>query len=133
MKRLISFILLLSLLVSLCSCDEYVSSFSAVGLVRSNTSHSFETSFLSLEGQLVFKIKKTEKGTEGDINYSVKVDEGELNLYYDIYGTKELLANVKAGESVDSSGGYIEGGKTVYFIIEATEGTRGKVSVELDK
>ena len=82
---------------------------------------------------MVFKIKKTEKGTEGDISYSVKVDEGELNLYYDIYGTKELLANVKAGESVDSSGGYVEGGKTVYFIIEAAEGTRGKVSVELDK
>lgn len=123
---------MLSILFSLCSCDKYVSSYKAIALVRSNTSHSCKASFHSLTGELVFKIKKTEKGTEGDISYSVTAQEGEIHLYYDIYGTKQELAHAKAGETVEGRGGYVEGGFTVYIIIEAAEGSRGKVSVELD-
>jgi hypothetical protein len=122
----------LILLVSLCSCSEYVSSYQALGLVRSQTSHSCEASFRSLKGKLVFKIKKPGSGTEGDIGYSVQVDEGELYLYYDMNGVKEELAHVKAGESVTSRGGYVEGGHTVYIIIEAAQKSKGKISVELD-
>jgi len=132
MKRFVSLLLLVLLLSSLCSCGSYVSSYKALGLVKSQTSHSCEASFHSLEGQLVFNLKKSESGAEGSVSYSVQVDEGEIRLYYDIYGTKEELACVKAGESVDTEGGYIEGGKSVYIIIEATENTKGNVSVELD-
>lgn len=132
MKRIISSIVLLSLIISLFSCGKYTSSYKAIGLIRNQTSHSCYASFHSLEGQLVFKIKKSESGKEGDISYSIQVDEGEIRLYYDIYGTKEELANVKAGESVENSGGYVEGGKSVYIIIEATEKAKGKISVELD-
>ena len=112
MKKAVSFMIVLALMLSLCACDAYTSSYKAIGLVRSQTSHSCEASFLSLEGRLVFKIKK-ENGTEGAVHYSVRVDEGEVHLYYDIYGTKEELAHVKAGETAESSGGYVEGGKTV--------------------
>ena len=80
----------------------------------------------------MFKIKKSDVGTEGTVGYSIRVDEGELRLYYDIYGVKEELAHVKEGESVESRGGYVEGGYRVYIIIEASEGAGGKVSVELD-
>ena len=132
MKKIITFLTVLSLMITFSSCDTYTSSFSAIGLVRMNTSHSCETSFYSLEGQLVFKLKKSDVGAEGEISYSIQVEEGEVRLYYDIYGVKEELATVKAGESVEDKGGYIEGGKTVYIIIEATEKSRGKVSVELD-
>ncbi len=132
MKKLISILILISLMLSLCSCDEYVSSYKAVGLVRSNSSHGCQTSFHSLDGMLVFKIKKSDKGSEGDIGYSVTVDEGKVDLYYDAYGVKEKLTSVKAGESVTDRGGYVEGGFTVYIIIEATK-ARGRVSVELDK
>lgn len=132
MKRLLSVILLLSLLFSLCSCDGYVSSYRAVGLVRSNTSHSCEASFLSLNGELVFKIRKSDKGSEGDVSFSVSVEEGEVHLYYDAFGVKEELAHVKSGESVESTGGYVEGGMRVYIIIEASGDAHGKVSVELD-
>ena len=132
MKKILLWIMILSFLTTLCSCDRYTSSFKAIGLVRSQTSHSCEASFYSLEeGQLVFKIKKSDR-SEGNIAYSIQVDEGELRLYYDIYGTKEELAHVKAGESVDDVGGYVESEKTVYIIIEAIEKTQGKVSVELD-
>ena len=136
MKRIISAtlaaVLLLSLMLTLGSCGRYISSYKALGLVRSNTSHSCKASFKSLEGELVFKIKKTEVGTEGSIKYSVTVEEGEINLYYDIFGVKEKLATVKAGESVEDVGGYVEGGYQVYIIIEAAEKTRGSVFVELD-
>ena len=132
MKKIITFITILSLMITLSSCDIYTNSFQAIGLVRSNTSHSCKASFLSLEGQLVCKLKKSDAGAEGEISYSIQVEEGEVRLYYDIYGVKEELATVKAGESVEDKGGYIEGGKTVYIIIEATEKSRGKVSVELD-
>ena len=131
MKKLLSLLLLLSLSLSLFSC-RYVSSYRAIGLVREQTSHSCEASFYSLKGQLVFQIKKSDVGTEGTVGYSIRVDEGELRLYYDIYGVKEELAHVKAGESVEGRGGYVEGGYRVYIIIEATEGARGKVAVELD-
>ncbi len=133
MKRIISSIILLSLIISLSSCGKYTSSYKAIGLIRNQTSHSCYASFHSLEGQLVFKIKKSDSGKEGDISYSIQVDEGEIRLYYDIYGTKEELANVKAGETVENGGGYVEGGKSVYIIIEATEKSKGKISVELDR
>ena len=123
--------MMLSFLITLCSCNKYTSSYKAIGLVRKQTSHSCDASFHSLEGQLVFKIKKSASG-EGDISYSVQVDKGEIRLYYDIYGAKEELAQVKAGESVDDYGGYVESGKSVYIIIEASEKTKGKISVELD-
>ena len=132
MKKIFSWIMVFAMQLMLCSCSKYMSSYKAIGLVRSQTSHSFETSFYSLEGQLVFKIKKSNIGSEGDIEYSIKVDEGEIRLYYDIYGVKEELKTVKAGESINGSGGYVEGGKIVYIIIETIGKAQGNVSVELD-
>ena len=132
MKKLISIALTIILLISLCSCDKYTSSYRAVGLVKMNTSHSFETSFYSLDGQLVFKVKKSGKGEEGSIHISAEVEEGEIYVYYDIYGVKEELAHLSAGESVDENRGYVESGKKVYIIIETVGSARGKVSCELD-
>ena len=132
MKRVITLLTLFALLFTLSSCGRYVSSYMAVGLVRSQTSHSCKASFLSLEGRLVYKLKKTDDGNEGNISYTVEVDEGEVTIYYDIYGIEEELVRVKSGESASDKGGYIEGGKTVYIIIEADEKSRGKVSVELN-
>lgn len=133
MKKLIISIMIVITLVSLSSCIKYTSSFKAIGLVRSNNSHSCSASFYSLEGQLVFKIKKSDfSKSEGNISYSIEVEQGEVALYYDIYGVKEQLAKVEAGESLNTTGGYVESGKYVYIIIEGTNNARGKVKVELD-
>ena len=132
MKKILSIIFVLLLVITLSSCDKYSSSLETIGLVRIQTSHGFETSFDAIkDGQLVFKKQKTDKG-EGAIHYSINVEKGELKLYYDIYGIKEELAHVKAGESIDELGGYVEGGRTVYIIIEVVKDTRCKVIVELD-
>lgn len=133
MKKVLLWVIIIQLLIIQCSCNRYTSSFEAIGLVRSQTSHSCEASFYALkQGQLVFKIKKTKVNAEGNIAYSVKVDKGEIVIYYDIYGVKEELVRVKEGERVEDVGGYVEGGRTVYIIIEAVEETQGRVSVELD-
>ena len=132
MKRFISFMMMLSVLFLLCACGKYTSSYKAIGLVRNQTSHSCEARFHSLEGQLVFKIKQSNAGTDGDISYFIQVDEGEIYLYYDTCGVKEELVRAKAGESIENSGGYVTNGEPVYIIIEATEKAKGKISVELD-
>ncbi|MBR2622750.1 MAG: hypothetical protein IKD15_00820 [Clostridia bacterium] len=131
-KKFFSLFMTAVLLFSFGACSKYKSSYKAIGLVRMNTSHSCEASFYSLEGRLVFKLKKTDVGSEGDIYCSVQVDEGEIRLYYDIYGVKQELAHVKAGETLTERRGYVEGGYTVYIIIEAVKGTRGKIVVDLD-
>ena len=118
-------------LFSLGSC-KYVSSYKAIGLVRSQTNHSLETSFYSLEGQLVYKLKKTNNKNDGQISYSIEVEKGEIIIYYDIYSEKEKLVEVSSNQSVNDKGGYIEGGKSVYIIIEAKNSARGKVKIELN-
>ena len=132
MKRFVSLTTILSLLLLLCSCGKYTSSYKAFLLVRNQTSHGCEASFQSLEGRLVFKIKKSDKGADGDIRYRVQADEGEIYIYYDSLGVKEELVHAKAGETIENAGGYVMGGRSVYIIIEAPEKARGKISVELD-
>lgn len=131
MRKITSLVILIATLLSLCSCDAFKSSFRAVGLVRSNNSHSCKASFLSLEGELVFKLKKSDAG-KGEISYAVKAEEGEITLYYAIGEEKAELVTVKNGESVTECGGTVEGKETVYIIIEGKEKARGKVTVELD-
>jgi hypothetical protein len=131
MKKLLSLVMTLSLLICLSSCGKYTNSYKAIGLVRSQGANSCKANFYSLEGRLVFKIKSPSSASEYEISYSANTEKGGLRIYYDIYGTKEELAHVKAGESVDAKGGYVEGGKTVYIIIEAAEGARGKFTASI--
>lgn len=126
MKRIITVILLLSMMLTLCCCDRVVSSYSAIGLVRSQSTHKCESSFYSLSGRLVFKIKPTEGG--GEINYSLRSDNGEIRLSYDIDGERVELATVGGGEALEGVGGFVNGGVTVHVIIEA-EKSGGTVSV----
>ena len=130
MKKLLLLIISLSMLLSLCSCGKYVSSYSAVGLTKTQTQHSCKLSFLSLDGQVVFQLKKTDSA-EGEISYSVSVSEGEVSVYYDISDEKAELVKVKSGETKNGKGGYVESGKNVYIIIEAKD-AKGEVSIDLN-
>ena len=53
-------------------------------------------------------------------------------FYYDNTGTKEKLVTVTKGQSLEDKGGNIEKGESVYIIIEASKGSRGKVKINLD-
>lgn len=115
---------------SLISCaSPYVNSYSALGFVRGNTSERCNASFMLLNGTYVFKLKKSE-GADGDLSYKASLEEGEMTVYYDSLGVKEPLFTVKAGESIESRGGYVNQGSRVYVIIEA-KNAKGSVEVSL--
>ena len=131
MKKFLAVVLLLVMLLTLTACEPYTSTYKAIMLITNHTTNSCSAKFDRLTGTMVFKVRRTEPG-EGDIAYSITVEEGELTLYYDAFGVKEQLVKATAGQSVTARGGYVEKGYKVYVIIEATEGTKGSVSVSLD-
>ncbi|MBO5867044.1 MAG: hypothetical protein J6Q55_03235 [Clostridia bacterium] len=132
MKKLLAVALLLILLFMLSACGDITfSGYSAIGLMKTETSHSCKISFYSLTGTMNFKLTRTDAG-EGAINYSIEVEQGEVTLYYNSLGTKQQLAHVTAGQTITTSGGYVERGQTVTITIEAAKGTRGKVFVDLN-
>ena len=135
MKRIFCALLALTLLFGLCACSavgtKYVSSYGALGLVRTNGKDQCSAKFHKLKGTCVLKIKSTEDG-EGELHYTASLESGEINVYYDANGTKELLFHLSAGESVDENGGYFDGKGTIYVIIETVESAKGNVSVELN-
>lgn len=133
MKKTVAFLLAAVLLLGFCACgNPYVSSYSAIGLVRNNTNRHCSASFQKLDGVCVFHLKKSDGG-EGELYYNASLEEGEVNVYYDAYGTKELLFHLTAGESVEGSGGYIESGKRIYVIVETAETSKGSVRVSVEK
>ena len=129
MKRLCLLSLALVMLLSLTGCGKHSSSYMAVGLVRTNTAHSAQMSFFSLDGKMVFKLKSS---GEGDVKFTAKLESGNATVYYEYRGTKSELFTIGPGEEVDSHGGYIESG-TVYVIVE-TDGNckNGSFSFHVD-
>jgi hypothetical protein len=112
--------------------NHYVSSYSALGLVRTGGREECGAKFYKLKGTCVLKIRSAEDGV-GDLHYTASLKSGEINVYYDANGEKELLFHLTEGESVDEYGGSFEGKEIVYIIIETVEPARGSVSVELNE
>ena len=134
MKKLLLILVCLTVLFSSTSCNfRYISSYKALGLVRSEMGERGIAKFGRLDGTLVLKLKMSGKGLENSIGCKASIEEGEINVYYDIFGVKELLFNLKAGESIDERRGYIESGKTVYIIIETVTPAKGSVEIDLRK
>ena len=128
MKRVLICALAFVLLLSLVACE--VSSYKALMLIKSVKDDYCEVSFDYLDGKLVLKPHYTRSG-EGDIHYSATLEEGEINVYYVFLDVKQLLFNIKAGESIDSRGGYIEKGRQT-IIIETVTPANGKITISFD-
>lgn len=134
MKKALLIVLCIALLLSITACSGYVSSYKALMFVREERGDHASISFSGFEGTYVMKLKMSGKGQEGDIHCKASLEEGEINVYYDWLGTKELLFNLKAGESIDERLGYIESGHTVHIIIETvTPAKEGKISIDFRK
>ena len=134
MKKALLIVLCIALLLSITACSSYVSSYKAFMFVREERGDHASISFSGFEGTYVMKLKMSGKGQEGSILCNASLEEGEINVYYDWLGTKELLFNLKAGESIDERLGYIESGHTVYIIIETvTPAKEGKISIDFRK
>ena len=134
MKKALLIVLCIALLLSITACSGYVSSYKALMFVREERGDHASISFSGFEGTYVMKLKMSGKGQEGSILCNASLEEGEINVYYDWLGTKELLFNLKAGESINERRGYIESGHTVHIIIETvTPAKEGKISIDFRK
>ena len=135
MKRILLSLLCFVCLLSCASCSlKYYNSYKALMFVRMERGDHGSVSFSRLEGTYVMKLRLKGEGQEGSIQCKASLGEGEINGYYDWLGTKELLFNLKAGESIDERLGYIESGHTVYIIVETvTPAKDGKISIDLRK
>ena len=130
MKRTIAIVLFLTVMLTLIACDVgYASSYRAIALVQSNGRTSYRISFYELTGTATATIRRTEAG-EGELYYSASLEAGEVNVYYDANGVKELLFTVKGGETVEGRGGYVEEGRRIYIIVETVgEAKNGSIRI----
>lgn len=135
MKRIFLIVLCITLIISFASCDfRYVSSYKALMFIRQERGDHATVSFSRLEGSYVMKLRLKGEGQEGSIQCKASIGEGEINVYYDSLGVKELLFNLKGGESIDERRGYFESGRTVYIIVETvTPAKEGKIEIDLRK
>ncbi len=131
MKKVLLFILTAVLLLSLASCSQYKSSYKATMLTRSSGGDSCEAEFVTLEGTLVLNAKARDRYADGKIHYEAELREGEITVYYDVDGTKELLFEIKGGERLDNAGGSVQPGDKVTIIIE-TRGVAKGGDIEID-
>ena len=120
MKKIIAALLILFTL-TLCGCTPYTSRFSAVGYVHSNTSKKVDMSFYEFNGTQVFNLKA--KNSDEHIKYSVKLESGKADVYYDCGEGKVLLFTINGGDEFNGQGEALRAGK-VYLIVE----TDGKCS-----
>ena len=119
MKRTLLLFSVLLLIFSLAGCSQYVSHYSAVAHVRSNSSDSAALSFHKLDGTEVFKLK-AESGKTAKIKYSGKLESGSLTVSYDRGEAKTELFSLRSGDEIEAYSEEIAEG-TVYVIIETGE------------
>ncbi len=131
MKKITALFLSILMLISLFSCSAYRNDYNATMLVKSEGRDGCEAEFLTLNGTLVLNSTVRSSETDGTIHYDAELAEGELSVYYDIDGTKELLFTIKGGQELDGTGGTVNIGDKVTFIIE-TNGTAKNGEIEID-
>lgn len=117
MKKGFAITLLVFMVLALVGCSNYRSSYSAIGLVRSNTSHRAYLNFHILKGSLVYDLKVN--GSE-DMICTGKLEEGSLTVYYDVGGSKEELVQLSGGQTFDIVMDDLKAGKVI--IIVETDG-----------
>ena len=127
-KTTLIFFLIISVIFSLSSCGKYASHYKAVGFVHSNESKSAFMNFYSFDGTMVFVMNKT--GDE-QLQYSAKLESGNLKVYCDNGGEKTELYSLSGGETQEISFENIADG-TVYIIVE-TDGAclNGELSFKI--
>ena len=121
MKK-ISFALVLILTLSiLCSCNGYVTSYSATFLITSSIGDEASMEFRTFNGTYNFKLSRDDVA-EHTLDLEASLAEGEMNVYIGVNGEKELLRTVKSGDFCDETIALDEkydNEKTIYIILES--------------
>ena len=122
MKKFVSAIiatvtLILCFTLSACG-NKYVSHYSAMLMVRENTSNKASVSFDSFSGTYVITLKNN-GADEVFITYEATLREGNIKVSCDYNDEKLNLFEIKTNGSVDSKTETFTGNKTIYIIIES--------------
>lgn len=135
MKKTVSVILavvMVFMLFSLAGCSKYLSKYSAVGFVHSNTSDSASMSFMSFNGTMVFELTFKE-GEKYDIHSTAELESGNLTVYYDSTGEKYEYYSLEGGATISENLSYFDEGK-VYIIVQTDgECKNGSLTFELQE
>jgi len=127
MKKIGLLFALVLCLVMLVGCDGYVNSYSAVGMIKSVWGDEASLEFGSFQGTYNYKMK-TVQSSDHTIDYGASLTEGEMNVYIDVDGEKELLFNIKGGESLDTSKALedkYDDAKSIRIIVETVGKCKG--------
>jgi hypothetical protein len=127
MKRIVVVLTAFVLVFALSSCN--VNSYVATGMVRGSWGGEATLKFLSFKGHHYFNLRAEADDTH--IDYEAKLDDGEVNVYYCVGDSENLLFTIKGGEKLDSSLEY--GGGNLKIKVVASEKCRGgSFEFELD-
>lgn len=91
----------------------YSSSYSAVALVHSSTSHEGYMNFYKFNGTMVFKLD----ADDGKVKCSGKLDKGKAAVYYDYEGEKKKLCELDSGDTLSDKLD-VPKDSSVYIIVE---------------
>lgn len=124
--------LVLCFTLSACG-NKYVSRYSAMLMVKTNTPNKASVSFDSFNGTYVMQLKNR-GADEAFITYEATLEEGNIKIYYDYNDEKLNLFNIETGGSVEGKTETFTGNKTVYIIIESdAKCNAGSFSFALEK
>ena len=115
-KNIIIFLISVLCLCCFVGCSKYMSHYSAIASVRTNSPGKGYLGFSSFQGTMVFSLK-CKDGSARQMDYTAKLEDGSASVYYDCDGTKKLLFTIGSGESVSSSLEGLPVGK-LYVIVE---------------
>ncbi len=113
--------------------NKYASHYSAMMMVRSNTSNKASVSFDTFSGTYVMQLKNN-GSDEVCISYDASLEEGNINVYYDFNDEKLNLFEVGTDDDVEGKTDPFTGNKTIYIIIESDgKCSDGEFSFVLEK
>lgn len=133
MKKLCLILTLLLTLVMLCSCGEYVNHYSATMMITSDHGSGASMTFGSFKGTYQFDLRAADDEAH-TLELEASLSEGEIHIYIDVDGEKQLLRTVKGGEAYDEDITLDEAyrnAKKIHIILESTGKCKdGKLSFE---
>ncbi len=121
MKKFVSVIIAVAALVlclALSACGKYVSHYSAMLMVKTNTSHKASVSFDTFSGTCVLHLKNNDTD-EVFITYEATLGQGNIKVYYDFNEEKLNFFEIETDGSVEGRTETFTGNKTIYIIIES--------------
>ncbi len=131
-KYFILFLVIAAVTFTFISCETDTDNYSATMLVKTSGLDHCEASFASLKGTLVLNAT-VPADTDGTIHYDAELAKGDITVYYDIDGTKNLLFSIKGGEESDGHAGTVQKGDKVTVIIETNgKAENGDIEIEFD-